>query len=79
MVKFCSPSIQSEAREMTFINGLHFDNVRGDIYGGITAGVVALAFGVSSGVGPVAGHYGASFVGLFGALRLGQFISCQSV
>ena len=67
---------------MNFINGLHCNDIRGDIYGGITAGVVALplalAFGVSSGVGPVAGHYGASFVGLFGALRLGQFISCQS-
>lgn len=66
---------------MNFINGLHCNDIRGDIYGGITAGVVdlPLAFGVSSGVGPVAGHYGASFVGLFGALRLGQFISCQSV
>jgi SulP family sulfate permease len=57
---------------MEFINGLHFNNVRGDIYGGITAGVVALplalAFGVSSGAGPVAGLYGAIFVGLFAAL-----------
>jgi len=68
MVKFCSPSIQSEAREMTFINGLHFDNVRGDIYGGITAGVVALAFGVSSGAGPVAGLDDTIFIGLFAAL-----------
>ena len=57
---------------MNFINGLHFNNVRGDIYGGITAAVVALplalAFGVSSGAGPVAGLYGAIFVGLFAAL-----------
>jgi len=57
---------------MNFINGLHFNNIRGDIYGGITAGVVALplalAFGVSSGAGPVAGLYGAIFVGLFAAL-----------
>jgi len=57
---------------MSLINGLHFNNIRGDIYGGITAAVVALplalAFGVSSGAGPVAGLYGAIFVGLFAAL-----------
>jgi SulP family sulfate permease len=54
------------------IHGLHFDNLRGDIYGGLTAAVVALplalAFGVASGAGPVAGLYGAIFVGLFAAL-----------
>ena len=57
---------------MSFVHGLHYDNLRGDVYGGITAGVVALplalAFGVSSGVGPIAGVYGAIFVGLFAAL-----------
>lgn len=55
-----------------FVYGLRFDNLRGDIFGGITAAVVALplalAFGVSSGAGPVAGLYGAIFVGLFAAL-----------
>ena len=55
-----------------FIHGLHFKNIRGDIYGGLTAAVVALplalAFGVSSGAGPVAGLYGAIFVGFFAAL-----------
>jgi SulP family sulfate permease len=54
------------------IHGLHFDNIRGDIYGGLTAAVVALplalAFGVASGAGPIAGLYGAIFVGLFAAL-----------
>jgi sulfate permease, SulP family len=54
------------------IHGLHFNNLRGDIYGGLTAAVVALplalAFGVASGAGPVAGLYGAIFVGLFAAL-----------
>lgn len=54
------------------IHGLRFDNLRGDIYGGLTAAVVALplalAFGVASGAGPVAGLYGAIFVGLFAAL-----------
>ncbi len=57
---------------MKLIHGLHFDNLRGDIYGGLTAAVVALplalAFGVASGAGPVAGLYGAIFVGLFAAL-----------
>ena len=54
------------------VNGLHFRNLRGDLYGGITAAVVALplalAFGVASGAGPVAGVYGAVFVGFFAAL-----------
>lgn len=57
---------------MTLINGLHFNNIRGDIYGGLTAAVVALplamAMGVASGVGPIAGMYGAIFVGFFAAL-----------
>ncbi len=55
-----------------YVNGLHFNNLRGDIYGGLTAAVVALplamAMGVASGVGPIAGMYGAIFVGLFAAL-----------
>ncbi len=57
---------------MKLINGLHFNNIRGDIYGGLTAAVVALplalAMGVASGAGPVAGIYGAIFVGLFASL-----------
>ena len=44
----------------------------GDIYGGVTAAVVALplalAFGVASGVGPIAGLYGAIAVGFFAAI-----------
>lgn len=44
----------------------------GDIYGGITAAVVALplalAFGVASGIGPIAGLYGAIAVGFFAAV-----------
>lgn len=53
---------------------LKFDlsHLRGDIYGGLTAGVVAiplaLAFGVASGLGPIAGMYGAIIVGFFAAL-----------
>jgi len=57
---------------MNYINGLHFNNIRGDLYGGLTAAVVALplamAMGVASGVGPIAGLYGAIFVGFFAAL-----------
>ncbi len=57
---------------MQLVHGLHFKNLRGDIYGGVTAAVVALplalAFGVSSGAGPVAGLYGAILVGFCAAL-----------
>ena len=53
-------------------NRLSTSNFRGDLYGGLTAAVVALplalAFGVASGMGPVAGLYGAICVGLFAAL-----------
>jgi SulP family sulfate permease len=46
--------------------------LRGDIYGGLTAAVVALplalAFGVASGAGPVAGLYGAIAVGFFASV-----------
>jgi len=49
-----------------------FSNIRGDSFGGITAGIVALplalAFGVSSGLGPSAGLYGAIFISFFAAL-----------
>jgi SulP family sulfate permease len=53
-------------------NTIHFRNLRGDIFGGVTAAIVslplALAFGVASGAGPVAGLYGAVCVGFFAAL-----------
>ena len=49
-----------------------FANFKGDAFGGITAGIVALplalAFGVSSGLGPSAGLYGAIFISFFAAL-----------
>lgn len=54
------------------INRLSFQNLRGDFFGGMTAAVVALplalAFGVSSGAGAVAGLYGAIATGFFAAL-----------
>jgi len=49
-----------------------FSYIKGDAFGGITAGIVALplalAFGVSSGLGPTAGLYGAIFISFFAAL-----------
>lgn len=48
-----------------------FRHFRGDLFGGLTAGIVALplalAFGVSSRLGPSAGLYGAIFVSFFAA------------
>ena len=49
-----------------------FTNIRGNLFGGITAGVVALplalAFGVQSGLGAIAGLYGAIAIGFIAAL-----------
>lgn len=54
------------------MNGFHLKNLRGDIFGGVTAAVVALplalAFGVAGGLGPIAGLYGAIAVGFFAAI-----------
>ena len=56
---------------MKLIHNWRFDNLHGDIFGGITAAIVALplalAFGVQSGAGPVAGLYGAIALGIFAA------------
>ncbi len=53
-------------------NGYSLRTFRGDFFGGLTAGVVALplalAFGVASGFGAVAGLYGAIALGFFAAL-----------
>ena len=57
---------------MRIFNEISLQNVRGDVFGGITAAVIALpmalAFGVASGAGAEAGLYGAILVGLFAAL-----------
>ena len=51
---------------------LDTSNLRGDIFGGITTGIIALplalAFGEASGAGPIAGVWGAIFVGFFASL-----------
>jgi SulP family sulfate permease len=44
---------------MLLVHGRRFNNLRGDLVGGLTAAVVAL---------PVAGVYGAIFVGFFAAV-----------
>ncbi len=57
---------------MQLTNRIHFNNLRGDLFGGLTAAIIslplALAFGVASGAGAVAGLYGAVCVGFFAAL-----------
>ncbi len=49
-----------------------FSNLKGDGFGGLTAGIVALplalAFGEASGAGPIAGLWGAIIVGFFASL-----------
>ena len=56
------------------MEGPHYDlkSLRGDLFGGFTAAIVALpvalAFGIASGMGAAAGLYGAVAVGLFAAL-----------
>ena len=62
--------MQKVLRTFTFPYDL--DTLKGDIFGGVTAAVVglpvALAFGVASGLGAVAGIYGAIAVGFFAAV-----------
>ena len=53
-------------------DGFNFKHLRGDFFGGLTAGIVALplalAFGASTELGPSAGLYGAIFIAFFAAL-----------
>ncbi len=59
---------------MQLVHGLNFRNLRGDLFGGLTAAIVALplalAFGVSVSPedGAIMGLYGAVFIGFFAAL-----------
>ncbi|MGD1854248.1 MAG: SulP family inorganic anion transporter [Leptolyngbyaceae cyanobacterium] len=57
---------------MQITNKVHFRNLRGDLFGGVTAAVIALpmalAFGVASGAGAASGLWGAVLVGFFAAL-----------
>jgi SulP family sulfate permease len=57
---------------MQALNTIHINNLRGDLFGGVTTAIIslpmALTFGVASGAGAAAGLYGAILVGLFAAL-----------
>jgi len=57
---------------MRIFNQIDLSNLRGDLFGGVTAAVIALpmalAFGVASGAGAEAGLYGAVLIGLFAAV-----------
>ncbi|MBE9080170.1 SulP family inorganic anion transporter [Romeria aff. gracilis LEGE 07310] len=57
---------------MQITNQINFRHLRGDLFGGITAAIIALpmalAFGVASGAGAAAGLWGAVLVGFFAAL-----------
>lgn len=57
---------------MQITNRINFRNVKGDLFGGVTAAVIALpmalAFGVASGAGAVSGLWGAVLVGFFASL-----------
>ncbi len=57
---------------MLITNQIHFRNIKGDIFAGVTAAVVALplalTFGVASGVGATAGLWSAILIGFFTAL-----------
>ncbi len=60
------------ARPRSWLNQISSQHIKGDVFGGLTAAVVALpmalAFGVASGAGAVSGLWGAVLVGLFAAL-----------
>ncbi|MFH7244324.1 MAG: SulP family inorganic anion transporter [Spirulina sp.] len=60
------------ALPFSLVNPISLRHWRGDLFGGVTAAIVALplalAFGVSSGAGATAGLYGAMFTGCFAAL-----------
>ena len=63
--------------------GIHTKNLRGDLFGGVTAGVVALplalAFGEASGAGPIAGLYGAIIVGFLRHCSVARALKFQAL
>ncbi len=60
------------AASNTAPQGLDFSNLRGDFFGGLTAGIVALplalAFGEQTALGAMAGLYGAIAIGIVAAI-----------
>ena len=65
-------SAPSPPQRPALLNHISTNNIKGDLFGGVTAAVIALpmalAFGVASGAGAAAGLWGAVLVGLFAAL-----------
>ncbi len=60
------------AGPLSILNKISSQHIKGDVFGGLTAAVVALpmalAFGVASGAGAASGLWGAVLVGFFAAL-----------
>ncbi|MGA1303586.1 MAG: SulP family inorganic anion transporter [Cyanobium sp.] len=65
-------SVPPQRPGLRVLNHISTTNIKGDLFGGVTAAIVALplalAFGVASGAGASAGLWGAVLVGLFAAL-----------
>lgn len=68
---------------MQITHRIHFDNLRGDIFGGLTAAIVslplALAFGVASGAGAIGASLTAKNpdLGLPADLTLSKVLLCN--
>jgi SulP family sulfate permease len=71
-VAMTTSSAPPERPGLRVLNHISTKNIKGDLFGGVTAAIVALplalAFGVASGAGASAGLWGAVLVGLFAAL-----------
>jgi SulP family sulfate permease len=67
-----TPSAPAGPPGLRVLNHISTTDIKGDLFGGVTAAIVALplalAFGVASGAGAAAGLWGAVLVGLFAAL-----------
>jgi SulP family sulfate permease len=58
---------------MSITNKIHFRNVKGDIFGGITAAVIALPMALTFGVAAFGEIPGGASAGLWGAILVGFF------
>ena len=58
---------------MSITNRIHFRNVKGDIFGGITAAVIALPMALTFGVAAFGELPGGASAGLWGAILVGFF------
>ena len=58
---------------MAITNKIHFRNVKGDIFGGITAAVIALPMALTFGITAFGDNPGGASAGLWGAILIGFF------